>query len=318
MHHPYDGEEADVSAAEELGRALAATPPGVQTVSAQVIDVTQNGVNLVCQGTLFLDVACPDSYRGRAAGDWVAVRPGAVPVVLWRLGPDPGVTTADDIREIADEVANELQVVRAVTWGEVSPPGAGWQAGTTVYARKNADGKVELYVQLGVPYTDPPPPPKPPRRPSPVTIQATAADSWRGGRRDDYASVPIQGDWTGGGNRRGAWFYGSAIAAACAGKNVATMKVAFTRRTGSGVNAKRPLHLYLHDYTAPPSGQLDLGAGPEELLSLSAGGRGTATLPASWRSALASGSARGLAIYAAGRSDYMAVTGGTITITFSA
>ncbi|SDL43172.1 hypothetical protein SAMN05421806_1401, partial [Streptomyces indicus] len=135
---------------------------------------------------------------------------------------------------------------------------------------------------------------------------------------DDYASTPTQGDWTGGGNRRGAWFYGSKIAQACAGKTVAKMTVQFTRRRGSGVNAKRPMHLYLHNYTSAPGGQLNLGAGPEELVSLSVGAKGTATLPASWRNALASGSARGLAIYASGRNDYAAFTGGTITITFSA
>ncbi len=77
------------------------------------------------------------------------------------------------------------------------------------------------------------------------------------------------------------------------------------------------MHLYLHNYTSPPSGQLNTVAGPEELLSLSVGAKGVATLPASWRSQLASGSARGLAIYAQGRSDYMAVTGGSLTITFS-
>lgn len=45
--------------------------------------------------------------------------------------------------------------------------------------------------------------------------------------------------------------------------------------------------------------------------------KGTATLPKNWVTALASGSAKGLAIYASGSSDYMAVTGGQITITFS-
>jgi hypothetical protein len=52
------------------------------------------------------------------------------------------------------------------------------------------------------------------------------------------------------------------------------MTVKFTRRTGSGVNAKRPLHLYLHNYSSAPSGQLNLGDGPEELLSLSVGATG--------------------------------------------
>ena len=70
-------------------------------------------------------------------------------------------------------------------------------------------------------------------------------------------------------------------------------------------------------HSSPPSGQLNLGDGPEDLLRLSVGAMGTATLPASWRSALASGSAKGLAIYASGATDYMAVTGGKITITFA-
>ncbi|MGW2090371.1 hypothetical protein [Streptomyces sp. NPDC001880] len=304
-----------MSAAEDLGRALGGTPAGASTVSAQVVDVTDTGVNLDYQGTLLLDVPCPDSYRGRAVGDWVAVRPGTNPVVLWRLGPDPGGTDAASVRRIAEDAAADLITVSSYTWG-TTPPGGDYEQVTALWTRKDANGTGQLYAQIGGSTPSPTPPPT--RPPKTVTITPTASGSWRGGRPDDYAANPIQGDWTGGGNRRGGWFYGTAIAAACAGKTVSSMRVSFTRRAGSGVNAKRPLHLYLHGYTSPPSGQLTLGDGPEELLSLSVGGRGTATLPASWRAALASGSARGLAIYASGRTDYMAVTGGTITIQFSA
>ncbi|MFJ3084983.1 hypothetical protein [Streptomyces sp. NPDC086838] len=304
---------------DELGKDLAAQagPGGLQTVSATVIDVTADGlVNLTMRGATVYGVACADSYRNRRAGDTVAVRRGAIPVVLWRLGADPGDTDEDTIKALAQEIALDAQVVRAARWGTTEPAGAGWQGPMTLYMRTTSDGQVELYGQLTV-QTEPPPPPTPPRTPSPVTVSATSSGSWRGGRPDDYASNPMQGDWTGSGNRRGAWFYGSQIADACAGKTVASMKVQFTRARGSGSNSKRPLHVYLHGYTAPPSGQLALGAGPEELLQLSVGATGTATLPASWRAALASGSARGLAIYASGRSDYMAVTDGRITITFS-
>lgn len=303
-----------MSSAEDLGRALVGAAPAAPTVSAQVVDVTESGVNLNYQGTLLLDVPCPDSYRGRAAGDWVAVRPGVAPVVLWRLGPDPGGTDTASVQQIAADTAADMIAVSAYTWGTAAP-GAGWDQVTTLWTRRDANGVGQLYAQIAGSTPSPTPPTT--RPPKTVTISATSSDSWRSGRRDDYASYPMQGDWTGGGNRRGAWFYGTAIADACAGKTVSSMRVALTRRSGSGVNAKRPLHLYLHDYTSPPSGQLELGAGPEELLSLSAGGKGTATLPASWRSALASGSARGLAIYASGRTDYMAVMGGQITITFS-
>jgi hypothetical protein len=284
-------------------------------VSAQVVDVTDTGVNLNYQGALLLDVACPDSYRDRRAGDWVAIRPGTVPVVLWRIGPDPGGTDEDTIREVAEDAAADLQVVRAVTWGTSGPAGSGWQTTSTLYVRKNSQGKVELYAQLAS-VTDPSPPDPPARAPSPVTVSPTAAGTWRSGRPDEYASTPVQGGWTGRGNRRGGWFYGTAIQNACTGKTVASMTATFTRKTGSGVNAKRPLHLYLHGYSSPPPGQLDLGDGPDDRLSLSAGARGSISLPSAWRTALAAGGA-GLAIYADGATDYMAVSGGSIRITFS-
>ncbi|GAA3727279.1 hypothetical protein [Streptomyces tremellae] len=307
-------------AARLLGQDLATGPsagasPGV--VSLQVADVTDDGrVNLqMPDGSLLLDVACPTSYRNRAAGDWVAVRMSAVPVVLWRLGDDPAATDTAQIQQIAQDAAADAQAVRAATYGTTAPTGTGWQTASAVYVRK-VNGQIELYFQLGD-ASDPSPTTPPVPTPKPATISPTSSGSWRSGRPDDYASTPIQGDWTGGGNRRGAWFYGTKIADACAGKTVAKMTATFTRKRGSGVNAKRPLHLYLHGYTTPPAGQLGLGDGPEDLLALSVGAKGTATLPASWRTALASGSARGLAIYATGSSDYMAVTGGQITITYS-
>jgi hypothetical protein len=301
-----------------LAQAKAGGGAGGDVVSAQVADVTESGrVNLqLGNGDLLLEVACPDSYRDRAAGDWVAVRMSARPVVLWRLGPDPAETEGTAIEEIAMQAAVDTQVVRAATYGTGAPAGSGWQQATEVHVRK-VDGKLELYFKVGS-VADPSPGTPDVPAPKAVTIPPTDAGSWRNGKPDEYAASPTQGDWTGRGNRRGAWFYGSAIQNACAGKTVAGMTVRFSRKTGAGVDAKRPLHLYLHDHSSPPSGQLDLDDGPEELLSLSVGATGTATLPASWRSQLASGAAKGLAIYASGSRDYMAVTGGKLTITFSA
>ncbi|MFJ3507791.1 hypothetical protein [Streptomyces luteogriseus] len=286
-------------------------------ISAQVADVTESGrVNLqLGDGSLLLEIACPTSYRDRAAGDWVAVRMSSVPVVLWRLGADPADTEQDRIEEIAEEAARDVQVVRAATYGTGAPAGSGWQAASAVYVRK-VDGRIEVYFQVAD-ASDPSPDTPAVPSPKPVTVSPSSSGTWRSGRPDEYASAPTQGDWTGRGNRRGGWFYGSAIQNACAGKTVSKMTVAFARKSGAGVNAKRPLHLYLHNHSSPPSGQLNLGDGPEDLLRLSAGAKGTATLPKSWATALASGAAKGLAIYASGSSDYMAVTGGKITITFS-
>jgi len=304
-----------MDAAELLALQMARTgSDGPARVSAEVVDVTEDGkVNLNLQGTFLTDVPCSTAYRGRKAGDWVVVRLGARPVVEYKVGADPGEASEASVREIAEDI----QVVRAVTWGTAGPPGSGWQQATNLFVRKTAAGQVELYAQVGT-VVDPSPDAPPAQAPKTVTISPTSSGSWRNGRPDDYADFPMQGDWTGGGNRRGAWFYGSRIVDACAGKTVADMKVTFTRRRGSGVNASRPLHVYLHNHASPPGGQLDLDAGPEEIMSLSVGASRTVSLPASWRSQLASGTALGLAIYATGPRDYMAVSGGKLTISFSA
>lgn len=304
---------------DQLGKdldALDSMAGGLQTVSAEVIDVTEAGtVNIHMMGADIYGVACTDAYRNRKAGDTVAVRRGAVPVVLWRLGDDPADTEQADVQTIAQQAAQDVQVVRAATYGTGAPAGTGWMQVTATYVRK-VDGRLEQYFQVAS-ASDPSPGTPSVPAPRPVTVSPTDSGTWRGGRPDDYASAPTQGDWTGRGNRRGAWFYGSRITDACAGKAVASMKVALTRKSGSGVNGSRPVHLYLHAHASPPSGQLVLGDGPEDLLRLSIGAKGTATLPTSWATALASGTARGLAIYTSGSSDYMSLTGGTITISFS-
>ncbi|GGQ81354.1 hypothetical protein [Streptomyces flaveolus] len=305
-------------AARAFGEDTARTSKGaatVQTVSAQVVDVTDRGVNLMLSGALVIDVPCLGAYRNRQPGDWVMVRTGSRPVVLGRPEDDPGGTDEESVRAIATEVALDAQVMRAATWGTAAPSGTGWQTVTTMYLRKNSEGKVELYGQLGS-QSDTSPSAPPARGAKPVTLTPTDYGSWRTGKPDSYATYPTQGDWTGGGNRRGAFFYGTAIAAACAGKTVTRMELTLTRRRGSGVNAARPVHVYLHGYTSAPSGQLTLGDGPQSLMSLSVGATRTAVLPSAWRSALASGSARGFAVYATGSRDYMSLSGGKLKITF--
>jgi hypothetical protein len=305
--------EADLLA----GALTQQTKTALSQTKATVIDVTDTGrVNLEMLGTLVPDVRCSDAYRNRAAGDTVVVQLGARPIVLYRLGDDPAGTDEETIKELAADAAQDLIAISAFTWGTDGPPGSGWQQVTNLWTKKDKAGKGVLYAQLSSALDTSPDAPAT-RAPKAVTVSPTDAGAWRGGHPLD-GSDPSQGDWTGRGNRRGAWFYGTKIASACSGKTVAKMTVKFTRKRGSGRNAKVPMHLYLHDYTSAPSGQLSLGDGPEELLRLSVGAKGTATLPASWRSALASGSARGLAIYDTGSSDYSAYTGGQITITFSA
>lgn len=293
-------------------------PSTPQHVSAQVVDITDAGVNLELGGELITDVPCLGSYRDRQPGDWVVVRPGSSPLVVGRTDADPGPVDETAIRTLAKEVALDEQVVRALTWGTGAPAGTGWQGPVTaLYLRKNSTGKVEIYGQLSS-ETDPSPTAPTAPAPKPATITANSAGAWRNGSRDDSRNTPYQGDYTGRGNLRGGWFYGTKIADACAGKTVTKMTVKVTRLRGSGANDRRPVHFYLHDFTSPPSGHLSLPTGPEELLSLSVGASGTATLPTSWRTSLASGAMRGLGVYYDGTRDYAAFsTTANIVITFS-
>jgi hypothetical protein len=308
-------------AARRFGEDQALAEVGTTTprfASAQVVDITDEGVNLQMGGALVLDVPCLASYRARTPGDWVVVRPGSSPLVVGRTGDDPGPVDETEIRTLAKEVALDEQVIRAFTWGTGAPAGTGWQGpATALYFRKHSSGKVEVYGQVAS-ETDPSPTAPTAPAPKPATINANSAGAWRGGGRDESRTNPYQGDYSGRGNLRGGWFYGTKIQDACAGKTVASMTVTVTRLRGSGANDRRQVHFYMHEFTSPPSGQLTLPTGPEGLLSLSAGATGTAALPAAWRSALASGSMRGLGVYYDGTRDYSAYSAtANIVITFS-
>lgn len=308
-----------MGARDELGIDLARAQQtsGFRTVSVQVVDVGEDGtVNVDWGGALLTGVKCTDAYRVRRAGDWVAMRVGQRPVVLWRVGPDPGRDGEAATRALAEDAALDVQVVRSATWGTSAPAGSGWQQATTPWIRKTSGGKVELYMQLGS-MTAPSPEAPPDRPPSSIKAAAVNTASWRGGRRTDsfYAA---QGDPGGsGGPYRGAFIYFD-LPGKVAGKTVASIQLTFWRVKGLGPSSKVPIHLYLHGYTDPPAGQLNLGDGPEDLARLSDGGKATVTLPAAWSAALVAGTAGGVAVYGSSRSDYCELNGGDLTITFSA
>lgn len=304
-----------MGARDQLGIALARgqrSGGGLQTVSVRVVDVRTDGrVNVDWGGALLVGVPCTDAYRGRAAGDVVAMRPGQRPVVLWRVGPDPGGGDEASIRA----VVQDEQVVKAVTSGASVPEGEGWQQATTPWVRE-VPGGVELHMQLASAGRGTGEEPEPPPTVTPaVTLDAAAVGSWRGGAPAEGGTAR-QGDPDGTGAYRGGWFYGTAIADACAGKSVAGMTVRLARAPG-GADTKVPIRMYLHAAESPPTGQLELVEEPQDLLRLSAEAEATVPLPVGWQTALAAGTARGIAVSATSTGDYAALTGGRITITFT-
>jgi hypothetical protein len=255
-------------------------------------------VNLAEGETIHEAVPCQNSYLDRQAGDTVIV-------ARWRAG-----------WQVIGKAGSEwspprtlLPTVPRISWGESAPTGTGWVTGTP-WVRAN-----ELYIQTAAGGGS-----SPAATPDDVTLAPTSQGAWRDGARDS-GQAPTQGAWSYYPHPyTGAWFYGSSISAACAGKSVASMKLRLARtstRHGS-YSAVRP-QLYLLSASSAGGSPPSLGDGPLPGPALGLGSSGTFTVPASWRSALASGSAGGIGVFAGVGSQYLIFTGscGQLTITFN-
>ena len=274
-----------MSGSDELGVWLAATDRtnNQRTMSARVADVTATGVNLIIGEALVTNVPCADSYQGRKRGDWVAVRISAgQPVVMWRLGAS----------------SSPEQTLESIALGS-GPAPAGYVQADSVHVRRNADGSLSVYVRssAAAPWT-----PGQGTQPPPDVgriLRANDTGAWWGGARDVTQTDPAQGarPQTPTVPVSGGWFYGTAIADACAGKTVANMTLRIIR-TEDGPVERTPLHLYTHSYTDAPASALALDDGPEDLLSFSPGASEVVTLPEYWWPLFASGTRRGFAVYA--------------------
>lgn len=260
---------------------------GDRVLTAKVIDVTATGVNLLIDGqTLVPDVPCADSYRGRASGDWVAVRVSAgQPVVMWRLGADVG-----------------LEAVASVLWGSGAAP-AEYSAVTAVSFLRNADGSVNLYLQSAdAPVYNPVQNivPLPPTTAGSI-VRPTDTGMWANGWRDPIQMAPAQGVKVTAPSTplTGAWFYGTAIADACTGHTVEGMWLRLTRESENN-DGRLAVHLYLHGYESEPTPGtgLSLDGSPEDVAVLSPGASRRVAIPDSWWTILAAGTSKGLAVYA--------------------
>jgi len=279
---------------------LTSTPGQPVSFALMVVDsVRDDGtVNLVQGGTIYEAVPCLNAYLARAAGDTVMVaRWGAGWQVLGKAGP-----------EWAPAAASSTAVPR-ISWGESAPSGSGWVTGTP-WVRAG-----ELYVQTAAGGGS-----SPATTPDPVTLSPTSQGAWRDGSRDT-SQAPTQGAWPAYPHPyTGAWFYGTTVADACAGKTVASMSLRLARTTAShgSYGAVRP-QLYLLAASTAAGSPPTLGDGPLPGPALGLGSSGKFAVPAAWRAALASGAAGGIGVFAPTGSQYLIFTGscGQLTTTFN-
>lgn len=213
---------------------------------------------LVTDGSTQWTVPCLAGYQRRTAGDMVLA-----------------VQLAGGDWLVVDKVGSDPTVVASVKSGMGTPPASdGLRRASNVWFGRNADGTTALYADMTT------------AAPGPATIAATDAATWAGasGSRAGIVSSDVQ---------VAAWYYGGAIAAACAGKLATAMRVTITRADGAGADMGAPLRLGLHNLTG--FGQPTITDLWDTGVALWPGQTATVPIPSAQVALLAAGTAQGIA-----------------------
>ncbi|MGR9527690.1 phage tail spike protein (plasmid) [Priestia megaterium] len=156
------------------------------------------------------------------------------------------------------------------------------------------------------------PPETPPAPDKTFTWKATNSASWRdtSGWRSDNKNV-YQGEWSGGGNHRGLWFFNSAdIRAKLAGLTIKRVRLYMTRLSKGGSSSAQKPTIWMHSYDSPPSGTPLLAASFTPSTSFAWGDPGKwVTLPNNFATDLQSGARNGIGLFNSNRSPYMLFSG---------
>lgn len=318
-------------AAELLASQQKASTPSILGYGQfEVIDLAEDARDVVVTtdgGETTQVMRCTSGYTTRAEGDvvlahqyrggWLVVGKIGAPPIPEPPPPPTPLTKAEVQAMINASLPPEVNVA----WSAGAPSGTGWDQAVATYLRDDGAGARSLHfdiVAAVAPSPKPPPPPAPPAAaPGPATRSPDSEGGWRGSQAYDEPMAGDASPYSDGGDRIGGWFYGTDIAAACAGKTVAKMVVTITRQDSNhGRNAKVPVRLATHTKTS--KGKPTLSNKWSTGTSLARGGSASITLPANVRDALASGSAKGLACWGNGTSDYIRyVRSGKLVISFS-
>jgi phage minor structural protein len=157
----------------------------------------------------------------------------------------------------------------------------------------------------------------------------TTITTWSSTSSDNVAT--IYSGWQGGGARQGNygygrrtgyWFFGTALSTAVTGKTIKQIRVYLSRPSKGGSSGPVQLQVRWHTLATKPTTAPTAGALSTEVanLSLAWGASGWVTLPSSFITYFANGSAKGIGIYVASdSSSYYAIidTVAKIEVTYS-
>ncbi|WP_226085639.1 phage tail spike protein [Mesobacillus sp. S13] len=164
-----------------------------------------------------------------------------------------------------------------------------------------------------------------PSAPAPEAPATETTKTWAASSGDNWSTSGYwggdgvkQGNW-GYGRRTGLWLFGSAPSTAVTGKTIKNIRVKITRSSSGGYSGKVPIFVGYHGYTSKP-GSSPTVSGAYHAVSLGYGESAWVTLPASFRTAFANGTAKGIGVYVASdsRSYYAALSAAaTLEITYA-
>lgn len=291
--------------ADEIQRLM---PMRWAKVSAVQID--GGTVNLQYGAGIIESVPCSSGYPKRAVDDVVlAMR---TPAGNWEVlikSTDlvaPEYVSADELTAALSDLKDDLSDDAAeVTFGS-GAPGVGWTQATETWFQDAGAGKKKAYLRNASPPAASTPPPKR-TTPKSVTINPASRGSWRSSGQTD--GDVWAGTWTSRGDWLGAWFYGTAIAAACAGRSVKSIQTKLGRDAGPGRGQGVPIHIGLHNKTSKDKPSTSYG--DRRPFKLEPNQTRWWTVTAAFQADLVSGSMRGFYATGNGQADYLRFSSGS-------
>lgn len=152
-----------------------------------------------------------------------------------------------------------------------------------------------------------------------TTWDAQSTDSWHEGASvwDNTTNDPLQGKYGSAGRYRGCWFFGSSPSTAVTGKTIKQIRVYLQRTNNSGSGVSQTAVIRPHGYTSKPAGAPGYLAASHSV-GFKWNEAKWVTLPTSFHSLFANGSAKGIMIYTTDDSQYMRfMQAAKIEITYS-
>lgn len=204
----------------------------------------------------------------------------------------------------------------AVTNSRVGASGTIPNGTTAAVGQFSAGTVVGTYTVDGATPPAPPAPPQTTRRFTEIEANSyrdNFGGQWSGTSGSTGRDV-MQGQWQQWGLYRGCWFFGSTLSTTLTGKTIKQMRIYIKRISSGGYSAATPIYIKPHTHATRPGGAPTF-LSPLHTVDMAWGEGKWITLPTSFHTVFANGTAKGIGIYTASTNNrYYSRMNGDITL----